>query len=82
MIAVKNYKASEEVANLIASANPAKVLAFRPSEETKLRVSELIEREKAGEISNEEKRELDYYMHLEHLMRMAKIYARKYATVK
>ena len=82
MIAVKNYKASEEVANLIASTNPAKVLAFRPSEETKMRVSELIEREKTGEISDEERRELDYYMQLEHLMRMAKIYARKYATEK
>jgi len=77
MIAVKNYKASEEVANFIAMTNPAKVLAFRPSDEAKKRVSELIEREKSDEISVEEKRELDYYMQLEHLMRMAKIFARK-----
>lgn len=82
MIAVKNYKASEEVASFIAMINPAKVLAFRPSEETKMRVSELIEREKADEISVEEKRELDYYMQLEHLMRMAKIFARKFAVKK
>ncbi len=71
-------KAYEEVAEFIASVNPAKVLAFRPSEETKQRVSDLIEREKANEISVEEKSELDYYMHLEHLMRMAKILARKH----
>ncbi len=45
MIAVKNFKASEEVASFIAETNPAKVLAFRPSSETKERVSELIERE-------------------------------------
>ena len=82
MISVKNYKASEEVANFIAMTNPAKVLAFRPSEETTKRVSELIEREKNDEITAEEKRELDYYMHLEHLMRMAKIYARKYSSEK
>jgi len=82
MIAVKNYKASEEVANFIAMTNPVKVLAFRPSEETKQRVSDLIEREKNSEISVEEKSELDYYMQLEHLMRMAKIFARKYATNK
>ena len=82
MIAVKNYKASEEVANFIAMTNPAKVLAFRPSDEAKKRVSELIEREKSDEISVEEKRELDYYMQLEHLMRMAKIFARKYALKK
>ncbi len=82
MIAVKNYKASEEVANFIAMTNPAKVLSFHPSEETKQRVSDLIEREKNDEISAEEKSELDYYMQLEHLMRMAKIFARKYAMTK
>ncbi|MDQ3063493.1 MAG: hypothetical protein M3R14_11645 [Acidobacteriota bacterium] len=76
MVAVKNYKASEEVASFIVLTNPAKVLAFRPSEETTQRVSDLIEREKADGISAEEKRELDYYMQLEHLMRMAKIFAR------
>ena len=43
MIAVKNYKASEEVASLIASADPAKVFAFRPSQETTECVSELID---------------------------------------
>lgn len=77
MIAVKNYKASEEVANFIAMTNPAKVLTFRPSEETRNRVSDLIEREKNEGISGDEKRELDYYMQLEHLMRMAKVFARK-----
>lgn len=82
MIAIKNYKASEEVADFIAATNPAKVLAFRPSEETVQRVSDLIEREKTDEISAEEKYELDYYMQLEHLMRMAKIFARKYTTEK
>jgi len=75
-------KAYEEVAELIASVNPAKVLAFRPSEETKKRVSELIDREKNAEISSEEKSELDYYMKLEHLMRMAKILAQKYENQK
>jgi len=82
MIALKNYKASEEVADFIAMTDPAKVLAFRPSKETQERVSDLIEREKNSEISNEEKSELDYYMHLEHLMRMAKIFARKYSASK
>ena len=82
MIAVKNYKASEEVADFIAATNPAKVLAFRPSEETMQRVSDLIEREKNDGISVEEKHELDYYMQLEHLMRMAKIFAHKYSLSK
>jgi hypothetical protein len=75
---MQTLKAYEEVAEFIASVNPAKVLAFRPSEETRQRVSELIEREKNERISAEEKSELDYYMQLEHLMRMAKILAHKY----
>jgi len=82
MIALKNFKASEEVASFIASADPAKVIAFRPSNETKERVSELIDIEKSGAISDDERYELDYYMQLEHLMRMAKIYARKYAIAE
>ena len=82
MIAVENLKAFDEVANFIAKTDPAKVLAFRPSAETANRVSDLIGREKNDEISDEEKYELDRYMQLEHLMRMAKIFARKYSLVK
>lgn len=80
MIAQKNYKASEEVASFIAATNPAKVLAFRPSAETKERVSILIEREREGSLG--ERDELDHYMQLEHLMRTAKIFARKYEAAK
>lgn len=79
---MQTLKAYEEVADFIASVNPAKVLAFRPSEETIQRVSELIELEKNEKISSEEKSELDYYMQLEHLMRMAKIQAHKYSHQK
>lgn len=74
---MQTLKAYEEVAEFIASVNPAKVLAFRPSNETKQRVSSLIEREKTVGLSGKEKSELDYYMQLEHLMRTAKIIAHK-----
>ncbi len=79
MIALKNYKASEEVASFIAETDPAKVLAFRPSTETVERVTLLIEKEKSARISEEERIELDHYLQIEHLMRMAKIFARKYS---
>lgn len=82
MIAVRNFKASEEVANLIATIDPAKLIAFRPSAETAERVSELIDLEKNDQISDDEKYELDHYMQLEHLMRMAKILARKHSATK
>jgi len=74
---VSTQKAYEEVIDFIADTNPAKVLAFRPSEATKQRVSDLIYREKTTGLSPEEKSELDHYMQLEHLMRMAKIRARQ-----
>ncbi|HWQ35207.1 MAG TPA: hypothetical protein VNQ79_20345 [Blastocatellia bacterium] len=75
---MSSLKAYEEVIDFIAEANPAKVLAFRPSEEARARVSDLIHREKTSGLSPEEKSELDHYMQLEHLMRMAKIRARRY----
>ena len=52
-------------------------MAFRPSEATTQHVSELIYREKTTGLSPEEKAELDHYMLLEHVMRMAKIRARQ-----
>jgi len=75
--AMSALKAYDEVIDFIAAINPDKVLAFRPSEATKQRVSELIYREKTTGLSSEEKAELDHYMWLEHVMRMAKIRARK-----
>ena len=79
MQALQNYKAYQEVVDFIATSNPAKVLAFKPSDEAKQRVSELIEREKNEGLSAEETSELDYCMKLEHLMRMAKIKAHQYS---
>ena len=69
-------KAYDEVIDFIAATSPAKVLAFRPSEATTQRVSDLIYQEKTTGLSLEEKAELDHYMWLEHVMRMAKIRAR------
>lgn len=78
MKALQDYKAYQEVIDFIASSNPAKVLVFKPSAEAKQRVSDLIEREKSEGLNQAETTELDYYMKLEHLMRMAKIKARQY----
>jgi hypothetical protein len=74
---MSTLKAYDEVIDFIAATNPSKVLAFRPSEATRQRVADLIDREKTTELVPEEKTELDHYMWLEHVMRMAKIRARK-----
>lgn len=72
-------KAYEEVIEFIAAgASPNKLIAFEPSDFVKDRVIELIYKEKTFALSSDEKSELDHYMQLEHLMRLAKARARKY----
>jgi hypothetical protein len=72
-------KAYEEIVEFIArGTTPNNVAAFRPSERTKGRVTDLIQREKTSGISREEESELSHYLQLEHLMRLAKACARQY----
>ncbi len=72
-------RAYGEIIEFITSGtNPNSVVAFRPSEATKKRVADLIYLEKTAALSSDEKSELDHFMHLEHLMRLAKARARKY----
>lgn len=62
---------------IAAGATPEAVVQFRPSPEAQRRVEELIEREKAQALSVDEKAELDHFMELEHILRMAKAKARQ-----
>ena len=72
-------KAYEEVVEFIAAGtSPQNVVAFRPSEETRQQVFDLIEREREEGLSDDEKSELDHYLQIEHLMRLAKAKARQY----
>ncbi|HSK73389.1 MAG TPA: hypothetical protein VK892_16955 [Pyrinomonadaceae bacterium] len=76
---MNSVKAYEEVVNFIAAGTtPQNVAEFKASKETKERVEDLIFREKNEGISAEEKAELDLYMQIEHLMRLAKAKARSY----
>ncbi len=62
---------------IAAGTKPGAVADFRPSHEAQQRVAELIEHEKAGGLSSEEKPELDHFLELEHILRMAKAKARQ-----
>ena len=76
---MNSVKAYEEVVNFIAAGTtPQNVVEFKASEETRERIADLIFREKTEGISAEEKAELDLYMQIEHLMRLAKAKARNY----
>jgi hypothetical protein len=76
---MNTIKAYEEVVDFIAAGTtPQNVIAFRPSEAAQERVEDLLSREKEGELSPAEKSELDHYLQLEHLMRLAKARARDF----
>ncbi len=78
-MATSTMRAYEEVIDFIAAGtSPSSVIAFQPSEAAKERVADLIEREKTTDLTPDEKAELDHYMQLEHLMRLAKARARQY----
>jgi hypothetical protein len=66
-------RAYEEIAELIAAGGgPEAVVGYEASAATQDRVTELISREKAGELTDDQRSELDQYMQLEHVMRIAK----------
>ncbi len=71
-------KAYDEVIEFIASSSPQNAIAFRPTEEAKARVADLIFREKTEGLPEDEKSELDHYLQIEHLIRMAKVRAHHY----
>lgn len=74
-------RAYEEVIELIAAgSSPSKVIAFRPSTAAKERVADLVHREKAEGLTADETSELDHYLQLEHIMRLAKARAKKYVS--
>lgn len=68
--------AYSEIIDFIAASNPQAVLKFCPSQEAQDRLAHLIEREKTGGLAAEERSELDHFLELEHILRMAKAKAR------
>lgn len=61
------------IVSLLASRpTPEQVLAIRPSDQLQSRVDELLGRAKDEALSRSEEAELDRYLYLEHLVRLAK----------
>jgi hypothetical protein len=80
---MSSVRAYEEIVDFIAAGTtPDAVAHFRPSEATRQRVADLIANEKAGRLSPEETLELDRYMALEYLMRLARARAQRFAPHK
>lgn len=68
----------EEIVEFIAGGStPGDVAAWVPSAEARDRVAELVQGEKESTLAPEEQAELNHYLELEHLMRLAKARARR-----
>ena len=67
------YNAYDQIAELIAELNPTKVMAMKANEELQNRFENLVEKSKKSSLNLQEKDELDHYVVLERLIRLAKI---------
>jgi len=63
---------------LAAGTTPRGVVDYRPSAATKAKVADLIRRQKSSSLTPDESAELNYFLQIEHLMRLAKARARKH----
>lgn len=63
----------DEIAELFASApQPAQILSFKPSDASVRRASELLELNRAGQVTEDVRQELEQFEQAELLMRLVK----------
>ncbi|MBK8706206.1 MAG: hypothetical protein IPN33_23335 [Saprospiraceae bacterium] len=62
----------DELAQFLASLSPRKVLAYKASTKSQMRVNELLEKNKTKGLTEEEKEEMERHMTVEHIVRLAK----------
>ena len=74
-------RAYDEIVEFIAAGStPDLVARFEPSQPTKDYVADLLHKEKTSGLTPEESSELDHFLKLEHLMRLAKARARTHCS--
>jgi len=73
---------NEIMSLLVSLPAPEQVLSIRPSPEMQARVSILLAQNKRGELSRGEEVELERYLMLEHLVRLAKLHAYRQMHIK
>jgi hypothetical protein len=79
---VKTVKVYDEIVDFIAAGTtPQSLIDFRLSETAQERLEDLIHSAKNNELTKEDKRELDQYLTLEHIIRLAKAKAYQYINV-
>jgi hypothetical protein len=77
-ISPTNPRIYDEIIDFLASGTtPETLVEFQLSDNVKEHVGDLIFREKNSSLTTDEKSELDQFMMLEHILRMAKARAHK-----
>jgi hypothetical protein len=72
------YRAFDEIIDFITSIpKPEQVLAYKPSNMAQLRLSELLDKKRNAELNESELQEIEQFLMIEHIMRIAKIKAHK-----
>ncbi len=69
--------AFDEIIDFLAGYEPERILNFHPSKKTQKRVELLLTKKHKDQLSIKEKKELDYFLMLEHIIRLAKARALK-----
>ncbi len=74
---VANISIYDELSGFIASMNPEKVIAFKPSKANQDRLDALLDKQKETKLSVEEKTELEHYLIINRIVGLAKARAIK-----
>ena len=75
-IMITYQSAYDSLADFIAALDPIKVLGFHAPTKIQKRVEELLEQKQDTRLTLTEQEELDHYLILEHIVRLAKSRAR------
>lgn len=62
----------DELAELLANMDPKKVIQFHASKKAQKRLEQLLEKNKEGALNEDEKIEIERFMAVEHIVRLAK----------
>ncbi len=74
------YNLFDQMADLIAHLPAKTIMGLKPNQELTDRFEKLVQKAKNQEITTDEKDELDHFVVLERLIRLAKIRATQYAA--
>ena len=74
---LKTQAATEIAQFLVNHPTPQQIVAFHPSSEVTERAYELIQTERDGVLTEEERQELESYMVIEYLMELVKLEAQR-----